>query len=103
VSDVKPKRKKSRKVKEIIVDPMSKVRAEVDLLANSREGQMERIVLYDTGTSIQVCRVDKTIILGEVLFPSPTRDLAIRIDDSTLSHLISWNESLPILRSLLWK
>ena len=101
MSEVKPKRKKTRKVKEPVIDPMAQVKAEVELLANSREGQMEHIVLHETGTSIQICCVDKTIILGEVLFPSPTRDLAIRIEDGTLAHLISWNDDLPILQSLL--
>ena len=105
MTNAKPKAKRRSKARaeQEAPDRGELVKKEVYQLVGSREGAMEHLCIHETDCSIKICRVDRTIILGELLFPSPTRDLALRIEDGTLSHLISWADELPILKSLLGK
>ena len=99
----KAKRRVSASTSQSVPDRKELAKKEVHQLVESREGAMEHLCIHETDCSIKVCRVDRTIILGELLFASPTRDLALRIEDGALSHLISWSDELPILKSLLGK
>lgn len=101
MSDTKKKRTRKAPPADPQKELEATIRKEVNDLVYSREGKMERLMVYDVDTSLQICRVDKTIIVGEILFASPTRDLSIRVDDSTLSHLICWSDQVPTLRRLL--
>ncbi len=74
--------------------------AEVRSLADSKDGVIQSIVLHEKGGSIQVCKLDKTIILGELILPSPTRDLQLRVEDTALKDLISWGSDYPVLKRL---
>jgi len=74
--------------------------AEVRSLADSKDGVIQSIVLHEKGSSIQICKLDKTIILGELILPSPTRDLQLRVEETSLKDLINWGSDYPILKRL---
>ena len=105
MANIKPKTKRRAKASAEMNAPdlNELVKKEIHQLVASREGAREHLCIHENDCSIKICRVDRTIILGELLFPSPTRDLALRIEDGALSHLISWADELPILKSLLGK
>tara|TARA_Y100000996_G_scaffold412744_1_gene399531 strand:- start:1116 stop:1454 length:339 start_codon:yes stop_codon:yes gene_type:complete len=104
---VKTKAKAKAKAKTVIEKPKAQevsdtehAISEVRSLADSKQAKIGQIVLHEKGGSIQVCKLDKTIILGELILPSPTRDLQLRVEDTVLQDLISWGSDYPVLKRL---